>query len=178
MNAEHVSQNTMNELTARLAHLERSNRRMKRMGAALALGVVCVIALGFQAAARDITANEISARQIKANSILVESEKGTVRIDDNGIALITPGISTQGKSNIVEYENRIELGFDYEWKQDNFLRPTPRIAVGRTGRDTARNTVTRYAVISPEGLHSGEWHTNNPKHTGRTDRDLIENLRR
>jgi hypothetical protein len=168
------NQPTVNELIARLARLEQSNRLMKRIGAVLALAIIAIIALGFQAAARDISANEITARSINAKSIIVESDKGTIRIDKEGIVLVAPGISTQGRSNVVEYENRIELGFDYELKQDNFLLPTPRVAVGRTGRDTANNTVTRYSIVSPEGLHSGEWHTNNPKHYGRTDRDLIE----
>jgi hypothetical protein len=67
---------------------------------------------------------------------------------------------------------------DSDWTQENALRPTPRVAVGRTGKDTSSNLVTRITAISPEGCHSGEWHVNNPSADGRTDRQLIDDLKR
>ena len=169
--------NLEHELIARIVRLEQSNRRMKGLGVAALLLAFAFAAAGFQAGKNRVTADEVVAKIINASAIEVPSERGLLRIDERGITITAPGMSAN-RTNLKDHETRIEIGMDYEWQQDNGLKPTPRIAVGRAGHDTSDNVVTRASILSPEGVHSGEWHTNNPRHDGRTDRDLIESLLR
>ena len=173
------------DLLARIERLESQNRRMKHTGLALLAGLGLSIALGWQGAApppapagKRISADEISCGIIRAETFLVSTDKGTIQLDSRGLTISATGLPTGGRTNLVDHESRIEIGLDWEWAQENALRPTPRVLVGRLGHDTSNNLVTRASILSPEGCHSGEWHVNNPKHDGRTDRDLIDALRR
>lgn len=164
-------------ILARLEKLERQNRRMKRIGC----GVIALAAFafigGWQDPNRRISADEITCGVIRAQSFHVSTDKGEVTLDKTGLVITGKGEPTSGRTNLVDHEARIEIGLDWDWSQQNALRPTPRVAVGRVGHDTSGNLMTRITLISPEGCHSGEWHTNNPDHDGRTDRDLIDSLR-
>lgn len=166
-------------ILVRLERLEKQNRRMKMAGIAL-IGVLAVsFAGGFQGAApKRMSADEIRCGTITAENFVVSTDKSSIRLDKNGLTIAAAGETTGRRTNIVDHETRIEIGLDWEWAQENALRPTPRVLVGRIGHDTSNNVVSRASVISPEGCHSGEWHTNNPRHAGRTDRDLINDLRR
>jgi len=185
MNSTVLSSPMQADLLARLERLERQNRRMKLAGSCL-LGVFgLAVALGWQGApgaggagGRRISADEIACGIITAETFRVSTDKGEIRIDKNGITMSAAGDPTGGRTNLIDHEARIEIGLDWDWRQDNALSPTPRVLVGRAGHDTSNNLVTRASILSPEGCHSGEWHTNNPKHDGRTDRDLINELRR
>jgi hypothetical protein len=179
-------------ILARLERLESQNRRMKRAGIALLAALGLSITLGWQGAPggagggaggppnKRLSADEISCGVITAEKFLVSTDKGTIRLDASGLTISADGAPTGGRTNLVDHEARIEIGLDWEWAQENggALRPTPRVLVGRVGHDTANNLATRAAILSPEGCHSGEWHLNNPKHDGRTDRDLIDAMRR
>jgi hypothetical protein len=171
-------------LIERIERLERQNRRIKFAGGAAILMLGATIALGFQPApavvptTKRVEAEEIQARTVFADSFVVRGVKGEFRIDRNGLFMSAPGTISGGRTNIIEFENRIMIGMDDQWLQQNALGPTPRISVGRWGKDTGNNQVTRITYVSPEGLHSGEWHTNNPGSPGRTDRDLIESAKR
>lgn len=167
----------LDAVVSRLEKLERQNRRLKfaAAGALAALGLA--VAGGLRAAADRVVTDEVHAGEIHAKVILVETAKGVVRIDEKGITLTAPA-ARPSKSNLTDHAPRIEIGMDYDWSQDNGLMPTPRIAVGRVGHDTSSNLVTRASILSPEGVHSGEWHVNNPKHDGKTDRDMIEDLKK
>lgn len=139
---------------------------------------VLAAGLGLQAGRNVIRVDEVEAELVRAGSIVVQTQRGgEVRIDQAGITISAAGLPVR-TTHLTEHEARIEIGMDYDWSQDSGLRPTPRVAVGRAGRDASNNLVTRAAIVSPEGVHSGEWHTNNPRHDGRTDRDLIEDLKR
>lgn len=179
----HPSTNTVATIdpaiVARIENLERQNRRLRRLGGGLlALACIGVIA-GFQGAPkRRISADEMSCGIITAETFSVSTDKGTITLDKNGLTIAATGGPTNGRTALVDHESRIEIGLDWEWAQENALRPTPRIAVGRAGNDASDNLLTRITLLSPEGCHSGEWHTNNPKHDGRTDKDWIDSLRR
>ena len=178
MNTQSTTEHT---LIQRIESLERANRRMKFAGGALMCALIAVVALGFKpsplADPVKIDADEVRARTVFADTFIVRNAKGEIRIDKTGLLMRSPKLSTINRSKITEYENRIEIGFDEEWAQENLYQPTPRIAVGRWGKDTSDNVVTRITAASPEGLHSGEWHTNNPRIDGRTDHDLIEAIK-
>ncbi len=177
-------------ILARLNRLEVQNRRMKGAGAALLAALGLSITLGWQGAPpaaggggaaapnKRISADEISCGVIIAQTFLVSTDKGVVRLDADGLTISATGLPTAGRTNLIDHEARIQIGLDWEWAQENALKPTPRVLVGRVGHDTSNNLATRASILSPEGCHSGEWHLNNPKHDGRTDRDLIDALRR
>lgn len=166
-------------IIARLERLERQNRRLRVGGGAL-LAVLAIGAIvGFQAPPnRRISADEMSCGVITAETFRVSTDRGTITLDKDGLTISATGGPTNGRTALVDHESRIEIGMDWEWAQENALRPTPRIAVGRTGHDASDNLLTRITLLSPEGCHSGEWHTNNPKHDGRTDKNWIDSLRR
>jgi len=168
----------LGELAARLDRVEAQNRFMKRITLVMAALLFAAAGFGFQTASRVIRADKVVSGTVTAGAFLVTTEKGSIRLDEKGLTIIAPGEKNPVRTNVVEHESRIEIGMDYEWSQDNGLRPTPRIIVGRVGKDAHENDLTRAAILSPQGVHSGEWHTNNPKHDGRTDRDLIDELRR
>jgi hypothetical protein len=187
MNSSVTSSPVHPDLLARLEGLERQNRRMKLAGSCLLGGLSLAVALGWQGApgagagggaGKRISADEITCGIITAETFRVSTDKGEIRIDKNGITMSATGEPTGGRTNLTDHEARIEIGLDWDWRQDNALSPTPRVLVGRAGHDTSNNHVTRASILSPEGCHSGEWHTNNPKHDGRTDRELINELRR
>lgn len=162
----------------RIVRLERSNRRMKIAGIGLIATVFISTSLGFQAGRKVVSADDVVAQHIKAESFTVITDKGTIRLDAKGLSMAAPCLTSDRRTQFTEMEARIEIGLDSEWTQENALRPTPRVAVGRTGKDTSSNLVTRITAISPEGCHSGEWHVNNPRYDGRTDRDLIDAMKR
>lgn len=166
------------DLLTRVARLERSNRRMKFVGGALLIAATMSASLGFQAARKVVTADDVVAQHIKAESFSVITDKGLVRLDAKGLTIAAPCLTNDRRTQFTEMEARIEIGMDSEWTQENALRPTPRVAVGRSGKDTSSNLVTRITALSPEGCHSGEWHVNNPRADGRTDRSLIDDLKR
>lgn len=167
-----------NDLLARIERLEHSNLRMKIAGITLAMIAAASTLLGFQAGRKIITADEVSAGTIKAEAFTVITDKGLVRLDSKGLTIAAPCLTSDRRTQFTEMEARIEIGMDSEWTQENALRPTPRVAVGRSGKDTSSNLVTRVTALSPEGCHSGEWHVNNPRYDGRTDRELIDDLKR
>jgi hypothetical protein len=176
--ADPMHDSPTNALVARIERLERSNRHMR-----IAVWAVLIIAgasssLGFQAARKVITADDVVAQHMKAESFSVVTDKGVVRLDAKGLTIAAPCLTNDRRTQFTEMEARIEIGLDNDWTQENALRPTPRVAVGRTGKDTSSNLVTRITAISPEGCHSGEWHVNNPSADGRTDRQLIDDLKR
>ena len=166
-------------IIARIERLERQNRRLRLIGGGLLAIIGIGAVVGFQAPPnRRLSADEINCGTITAETFKVSTDKGTITLDKSGLKIFATGAPTNGRTNLVDHEARIEIGLDWEWDQENALRPTPRIAVGRLGHDTSDNLLTRITLLSPEGCHSGEWHTNNPKHDGRTDRELIDSLRR
>lgn len=166
-------------ILARVERLERQNRRMKLTGLGL-LGLLGVTFIGgFQGAPpRRISADEIRCGTITAENFVVSNDKCTIHLDKDGLTIAAKGESTGNRTNLTDHEARIQIGLDWGWAQENALRPTPRVLIGRLGHDTAENVVSRATLLSPEGCHSGEWHTNNPKHDGRTDKDWIDELRR
>jgi hypothetical protein len=168
-------------ILARLERLESQSRRMKFGGLALLAALGLSITLGWQGAPdRRISADSINCGTITAEAFVVAGDKGSIRLDEKGLAISAEGMPTGGRTNLIDHQARIEIGLDWEWAQESggALKPTPRVLVGRVGHDTSNNLATRASILSPEGCHSGEWHLNNPKHDGRTDRDLIESLQR
>jgi hypothetical protein len=166
------------DILTRLAQLECSNRR-HRLAVVASLGLCgLTLTMGFQAGRKVVTADDVVAQTVKADSFIVMTDKGQVRLDAKGLTMTAPCLTADRRTQFTEMEARIEIGMDNEWTQENALRPTPRVAVGRVGRDTANSAVTRITAISPEGCHSGEWHLNNPRYDGRTDRELIDALKR
>lgn len=166
-------------ILARLEKLERQNRRLKIVGGALLAAIGVGAVAGFQAPpGKRISADEISCGTIRAETFTVSNDRATITLDKNGLVISAKGLPTGGRTNLVDHESRIEIGLDWDWEQENALKPTPRVLVGRVGHDTSDNLSTRASLLSPEGCHSGQWHKNNPRHDGRTDRELIDSMRR
>jgi hypothetical protein len=177
----HEASNLDVSILARLERLESQNRRMKSAGLALLGALALSITLGWQGATdRRISADSINCGVITAQRLLVSTDKAAIRLDESGLTITATGLPTNGRTNLIDHESRIEIGMDWDWAQESggALKPTPRVLVGRVGHDTSNNLATRASILSPEGCHSGQWHLNNPRHDGRTDRDLIDSLRR
>jgi len=146
--------------------------------AALGLAAIALFAGVQGVPPKRLSADEIRCGTINAERFVVTNDKASITLDKSGLVISAKGETVGQRTNLKDHETRIEIGLDWEWLQENALRPTPRVLVGRLGHDTADNVVSRATLLSPEGCHSGEWHVNNPRHDSRTDKDLIEELRR